>query len=370
MIAETASPASSIEGNAASCVVTASGLRSDAKRDLGRDPERPLRADERPDQVGPVRVERLAAELDDLPVGEHDREARDVVHGEAVLEAVRAARVLRHVAADRAHLLARRIGRVEEAVGRDGLADVEVRHAGLDDDALRREVDLENPLHPGERDDDAVGDRERAAGEAGAGAAGDERYALAGADPDDPLHLCRRAGEDDELRHRAPAREPVAVVGPQLLRLADHVGGADDGLELGANGGGERHSPSLLSARSGVESMIDYRGFGLRRPERSRRIGGMIPIDRPGKIICVGLNYRDHAEEQGVDLPKAPLFFAKYTTSLIGPGDAIVIPSVVEQCDYEAELGVVIGQTVKNVSKENAFEAVKRLSRRERRLGS
>ena len=85
----------------------------------------------------------------------------------------------------------------------------------------------------------------------------------------------------------------------------------------------------------------------------------MVPIDRPGKIICVGLNYRDHAEEQGVDLPKAPLFFAKYTTSLIGPGDPIVIPSVVEQCDYEAELGVVIGETVKNVSKENAFEAVR-----------
>ena len=85
----------------------------------------------------------------------------------------------------------------------------------------------------------------------------------------------------------------------------------------------------------------------------------MVPIDRPGKIVCVGLNYRDHAEEQGVDLPKAPLFFAKYTTSLIGPGDPIVIPSVVEQCDYEAELGVVIGETVKNVSKENAFEAVR-----------
>ena len=85
----------------------------------------------------------------------------------------------------------------------------------------------------------------------------------------------------------------------------------------------------------------------------------MVPIQRPGKIVCVGLNYRDHAEEQGVDLPKAPLFFAKYTTSLIGPGDPIVIPSVVQECDYEAELGVVIGETVKNVSKENAFEAVR-----------
>jgi len=85
----------------------------------------------------------------------------------------------------------------------------------------------------------------------------------------------------------------------------------------------------------------------------------MVPIDRPGKIICVGLNYRDHAEEQGVDLPPAPLFFAKYTTALIGPGDPIVIPPTVTQCDYEAELGVVIGARVRNVSKENALEAVR-----------
>ena len=83
-----------------------------------------------------------------------------------------------------------------------------------------------------------------------------------------------------------------------------------------------------------------------------------LPIPRPGKIVCVGLNYRDHAEEQGVDLPAAPLFFAKYTTSLIGPGDAIVIPPVVTKCDYEAELGVVLGRTVRQVSKENAMEAV------------
>lgn len=83
-----------------------------------------------------------------------------------------------------------------------------------------------------------------------------------------------------------------------------------------------------------------------------------IPIPRPGKIVCVGLNYKDHAEEQGVELPAAPLFFAKYTTALIGPGEPIVIPPVVTKCDYEAELGVVLGSTVKNVSKENALEAV------------
>jgi 2,4-didehydro-3-deoxy-L-rhamnonate hydrolase len=84
----------------------------------------------------------------------------------------------------------------------------------------------------------------------------------------------------------------------------------------------------------------------------------MLPISRPGKIVCVGLNYKDHAEEQGVELPAAPLLFAKFTTSLIGPGEAIVIPPLVSQCDYEAELAVVIGVSVRNVSRENAFEAV------------
>ncbi len=85
----------------------------------------------------------------------------------------------------------------------------------------------------------------------------------------------------------------------------------------------------------------------------------MLPIERPGKIICVGLNYRDHAEEQGAELPKAPLLFAKWPNSLIGPGEAIVIPPLVTQADYEAELGVVIGATVRNISKESAFEAVR-----------
>jgi 2-keto-4-pentenoate hydratase/2-oxohepta-3-ene-1,7-dioic acid hydratase in catechol pathway len=83
-----------------------------------------------------------------------------------------------------------------------------------------------------------------------------------------------------------------------------------------------------------------------------------LAIARPGKIVCVGLNYKDHAEEQGAELPAAPLLFAKFTTALIGPGDPIVIPSIVTRCDYEAELGVVLGSTVRNVSSENAFEAV------------
>jgi 2,4-didehydro-3-deoxy-L-rhamnonate hydrolase len=84
----------------------------------------------------------------------------------------------------------------------------------------------------------------------------------------------------------------------------------------------------------------------------------VLPIERPGKIVCVGLNYRDHAEEQAVALPEAPLLFAKWQNTLIGPGEPIVIPPIVTKCDYEAELGVVIGTTVRNASAENALEAV------------
>ena len=83
-----------------------------------------------------------------------------------------------------------------------------------------------------------------------------------------------------------------------------------------------------------------------------------LPIDRPEKVVCVGLNYRDHAEEQGTELPEAPLLFAKWPNTLIGPGEPIVIPPITKQVDYEAELGVVIGRRVRGTSAENALDAV------------
>jgi 2-keto-4-pentenoate hydratase/2-oxohepta-3-ene-1,7-dioic acid hydratase in catechol pathway len=84
-----------------------------------------------------------------------------------------------------------------------------------------------------------------------------------------------------------------------------------------------------------------------------------IPIDRPGKIICVGLNYQDHADEQGVAAPEQPILFAKWQTALVGPGEPIVLPPVAQEVDYEAELGVVIGARVRGISAERALEAVR-----------
>jgi 2-keto-4-pentenoate hydratase/2-oxohepta-3-ene-1,7-dioic acid hydratase in catechol pathway len=82
-------------------------------------------------------------------------------------------------------------------------------------------------------------------------------------------------------------------------------------------------------------------------------------IERPGKIVCVGLNYRDHAAEGGQDLPKAPLLFAKWPNTLVGHGDPVVIPPEVTQVDYEAELGVVIGRRASRVSVDDALEFVR-----------
>src|SRR3954453_11287772 len=83
------------------------------------------------------------------------------------------------------------------------------------------------------------------------------------------------------------------------------------------------------------------------------------PMERPGKIIAVGQNYKDHASEQNIEPPERPMLFAKWTTSLIGPGDPIVLPGISDSIDFEGELGVVIGEQVKRVSVENALEAVR-----------
>lgn len=82
------------------------------------------------------------------------------------------------------------------------------------------------------------------------------------------------------------------------------------------------------------------------------------PVPRPGKVVCVGLNYRDHAEETGQAIPDEPVLFAKFANSVIGPDAAIEVPSFVEQPDYEAELGVVIGRRASRVPAARALEHV------------
>jgi 2-keto-4-pentenoate hydratase/2-oxohepta-3-ene-1,7-dioic acid hydratase in catechol pathway len=109
-------------------------------------------------------------------------------------------------------------------------------------------------------------------------------------------------------------------------------------------------------------------------PENSKKIGDAIeraaaagtfvagqllaPIPRPGKVICIGLNYRDHALESNAPIPTEPICFSKFSTAVIGPDATIELPAVCKQVDYEAELVVVIGRGGRNIAREEAFAHV------------
>ena len=82
------------------------------------------------------------------------------------------------------------------------------------------------------------------------------------------------------------------------------------------------------------------------------------PVTRPGKIICIGLNYRAHAEEQGAEPPATPTFFAKFRNALAAPGAAVPLPSWSERVDYEAEVAFVIGGRCKDVREADAIDHV------------
>ena len=101
-------------------------------------------------------------------------------------------------------------------------------------------------------------------------------------------------------------------------------------------------------------SLLD-RGTLSYEPARTRLLA---PVPDPRKIICIGLNYRDHAAESGVPVPPEPVLFSKYPTTLIGHLDRIVLPRVSQEVDYEAELVIVIGRGGKHISARNARDHV------------
>ncbi len=82
------------------------------------------------------------------------------------------------------------------------------------------------------------------------------------------------------------------------------------------------------------------------------------PIENPGKIIALGLNYKDHIQETGREIPEFPVVFGKFTSSIIGPGDPILIPEISKEIDWEVELGIVIGRDCKDVAEDDSLSYV------------
>jgi acylpyruvate hydrolase len=121
-----------------------------------------------------------------------------------------------------------------------------------------------------------------------------------------------------------------------------HVRGDDRTLEAILEGG-------LLHE---VEPVEDDEGVPL------EGIPLLPPVTRPGKIICIGLNYRAHAEEQGAEPPETPTFFAKFRNALAAPGATVPLPSWSERVDYEAEVAFVISDRCKDVQEDQAIDHV------------
>ncbi len=106
---------------------------------------------------------------------------------------------------------------------------------------------------------------------------------------------------------------------------------------------------------------------GRQRAEQATRDGEVLPADKvrllapilgPRKVICIGLNYADHADESGQAIPEEPVVFNKFPTALTGPGQPIRLPAISQEVDYEAELVVVIGRQAKGISESEALDYV------------
>lgn len=131
--------------------------------------------------------------------------------------------------------------------------------------------------------------------------------------------------------------------------------------------------PQPAALQGGLLALLDAGALGMETAARvvaaaRQDPGGVVlpleqvrllaPLPNPRKIVCVGLNYRDHCEENNVPLPKSPVIFSKYATAVISPGEAIVKPAETEQLDYEAELAFVIGRTGRNIPEAEAMQYV------------
>jgi 2,4-didehydro-3-deoxy-L-rhamnonate hydrolase len=131
-----------------------------------------------------------------------------------------------------------------------------------------------------------------------------------------------------------------------------------DGARVDASGFGADYDEAFFGGGGSAElgRWAEKDGVSAPRVAASVRLGP--PVCRPSKIVCIGLNYRDHAAESKMEIPKEPVIFFKATTSLVGPNDALVIPRKATKVDWEVELAVVIGKKALYVEKEKALDYV------------
>jgi 2,4-didehydro-3-deoxy-L-rhamnonate hydrolase len=124
-------------------------------------------------------------------------------------------------------------------------------------------------------------------------------------------------------------------------------------LDVSAFGGDYDEAFFASGGTNSLERWLSEKGSNAPILSPKVRLGP--PICRPSKIVCIGLNFRDHAAESNMEIPKEPVIFFKSTTSLVGPNDSLVIPKNGTKVDWEVELAVIIGKKALYVSRDQAL---------------
>ncbi len=131
-----------------------------------------------------------------------------------------------------------------------------------------------------------------------------------------------------------------------------------DGTRIDVSGFGSDYDEAFFDRNRLKELDVWLRVNGASAPRVAPSVRLGPPICRPSKIVCIGLNFRDHAAESKMEIPKEPVIFFKSTTSLVGPNDALVIPKNGKKVDWEVELALVIGKRATYVPREHAFDHI------------
>ncbi len=131
-----------------------------------------------------------------------------------------------------------------------------------------------------------------------------------------------------------------------------------DGTRIDVSGFGSDYDKDFFDRNRLKELDVWLRVNGASAPRVAPSVRLGPPICRPSKIVCIGLNFRDHAAESKMEIPKEPVIFFKSTTSLVGPNDALVIPRNGKKVDWEVELALVIGKRATYVPREQAFDYI------------
>ncbi|SRR5579884_341927 len=128
---------------------------------------------------------------------------------------------------------------------------------------------------------------------------------------------------------------------------------------LGLLSGGEASLKAAQQALAFAQGQLADKTVGQRGIVYAMESVSLLsPVLRPGKLVCLGLNYRDHAAESGMAVPEYPVLFHKVAGSLVGPDQPIVIPPITDRVDYEAELAIIIGKRGKYISEAQAFSYI------------